>query len=310
MPAKALDVAADPYFALQYGIITVQQAREAGLTDRMIAYRVDTGRWRRLAKGVFAAGSAPPTWQRDLSAAILFHLRAIATGWSAAHLHGFTQAAPDRPEVMTSLTASARSPLAKVTRSAFFHQVQRSRVNGFETSSPAETILTIVPRLPPQRVEALVDETLARGTATIADYMDILARCEGGRVKGVVMLRDVVKVRTPDAYEPPHSELERLSRKLTDDPRVPPVTHQHPILGNAGPMIVDTFIGAWGLVLEVDGRAYHSRKADFERDRRRDNAAASLGYVVLRFTWEMVTKDFDYCLTTLLETGRRREASG
>ena len=71
-------------------------------------------------------------------------------------------------------------------------------------------------------------------------------------------------------------------------------------------MVVDTFIADWGLVLEVDGRNYHTRKADFERDRRRDNAAAAMGLVVLRFTWSMLVDDFDYCRETLLATGRQR----
>lgn len=31
-------------------------------------------------------------------------------------------------------------------------------------------------------------------------------------------------------------------------------------------MVVDTFIDEWLIVVEVDGRNYHTRKADFERD--------------------------------------------
>lgn len=307
MTTKAVEGVVDQYLARQYGVITLQQARRAGLTDRMVLYRVDTGRWQRLAKGIYAVASAPPTWHRDLAAALLFHPRAIVAGRSAAALHDFRGFGRSRPEVLIPRTSNARSPLARVERSAFFHQVRRVRVDGFEVMTPAETVLSLSARISPRQVEAFVDDTLANGSSRIEEYIEILDRIAGGRVKGSRALREIVEARLPTAYQPPQSELERLSRRFTDDPRVPAVTHQHPILGSAGPMIVDTFIDDWGLVLEVDGRNYHTRKADFERDRRRDNAAAALGFVVLRFTWEMVTRDFDYCLRTLLETGLRRQ---
>lgn len=306
MATRAAELAVDQYFARQYGVITLRQARRAGLSDRMVQYRVETGRWKRLANGVYAIGSAPPNWERNLAAALLFHLRAIVAGRSAAVLHGFPGFDRGRPEVLVPRTSNARSPLSKVERSAFFHQVHTTRVRGFEVMTPAETVLSLASRAPAAQIEALVDRTLADRSARLDEYLEILDRIAGGRVKGSRGLREIVTRRLPTAYQPPQSELERLSRRLTDDPRVPPAIHQHPILGSAGPMIVDTFIDGWLLVLEVDGRNYHTRKADFERDRRRDNAAAAQGYVVLRFTWQMMTEDFDYCLRTLLETGRRR----
>jgi very-short-patch-repair endonuclease len=50
---------------------------------------------------------------------------------------------------------------------------------------------------------------------------------------------------------------------------------------------VDLLIGI-RLVLEIDGFAYHSDKADFENDRRRDARLSARGYRVLRFSYEQV----------------------
>jgi hypothetical protein len=307
MSAREAETQASAYFARQYGVITVQQAHRAGLSDRMIEYRVSTGRWTRLATGLYAVVSAPPNWQRDLAAAVLLHPTVFVAGRSAAALHGFPGIRHRQPEVMVPLTSNARSPLAKVHRSAFFHQIGTTRVAGFEVTTPAETVLTLAARFPAQRIEGLVDETIIKRSATLDEYEQILDRIAGGRVRGSALMRRIVTERRPDAYQPPSSQLERLSRRLTGQPGIPPVSHQHPVLGTAGPMIVDTFIDDWLIVVEVDGRNYHTRKLDFERDRRRDNAAAALGYVTLRFTWRMVTDDFDYCLQTLLETGKRRQ---
>jgi hypothetical protein len=40
------------------------------------------------------------------------------------------------------------------------------------------------------------------------------------------------------------------------------------------------------LALEADGYEWHSAKAEWLRDRRRQNALVALGWAVLRFTWE------------------------
>ncbi|MGA7270869.1 MAG: DUF559 domain-containing protein [Acidimicrobiia bacterium] len=300
------DAAVDQYFAHQYGIVTHAQARKAGLTPRMIQGRVETGKWRHVARGLYAVASAPPTWHQRLAAAVLYHNQAVVTGNSAARLHGFEVPRLERPEVMVPFTANARSPLAKVERSRFYFQTSRSRVAGFEVISPAETVLKLAASMSDAETGRLVDHTLVKMTATLDDYEDILERIAGGRVRGAPALRRAVRERRSDAYQPPTSELERLSRRLIDRPEIPPARHQHSLLGSAGPMIVDTFIEAWGLILEVDGRNYHTRKADFERDRRRDNAAAAQGLIVLRFTWHMIRDDFDYCLETLVATGQQR----
>jgi very-short-patch-repair endonuclease len=43
-----------------------------------------------------------------------------------------------------------------------------------------------------------------------------------------------------------------------------------------------------GLVVEVDGFAYHSTRAAFERDRRRDAKLQSAGFAVVRVTWRQI----------------------
>jgi very-short-patch-repair endonuclease len=42
------------------------------------------------------------------------------------------------------------------------------------------------------------------------------------------------------------------------------------------------------LIVEVDGFAYHSTRAAFERDRARDAALQAAGYRVVRLTWRQI----------------------
>ena len=45
------------------------------------------------------------------------------------------------------------------------------------------------------------------------------------------------------------------------------------------------------IAIEVDGRAFHSDRRSFERDRKRQNMLVTRGWIVLRFTWERLVND-------------------
>lgn len=108
---------------------------------------------------------------------------------------------------------------------------------------------------------------------------------------------------------PSETELERRLRALVEQPEVPPVRWQAPFPGrDPGAQRVDGLIEEWRLVIEADGRAWHSRVEDFERDKRRDAEAAAAGYQTLRFTWHQLSSDADWCWNVLLGTGAARAA--
>jgi very-short-patch-repair endonuclease len=104
------------------------------------------------------------------------------------------------------------------------------------------------------------------------------------------------------------SFLEGKLLALLAEPGIPAHLRQRPFEFRAIRMITDAYIPAWRLIVEADGRRWHQRKADMERDRIRDNAAVANGYAVLRFTWRMLTADWDQCLRDLRQTGAVRTA--
>lgn len=301
------DRALDEYASRQYGVFSLAQATSAGMTSRMVDVRVGRGSWIRLASGVYALASAPPRWERQLAGAILGEQDAIAAGQAAAHLHGFSGFRRGRPVIMVPEGRNARSPLARVIRSRWFEDVRRSRVGAFLCTDPAETIVTLARDLSSPRIEHLVDECLASGLVDI-DVLTAVVADRGGS-PGMSRLRPILEERTADAYQPPTSELERLLHRLLDHPSVPAHRRQHPFRSERIEMIVDAYIPEWRLIVEADGRRWHTRKADFERDRLRDNAATARGIAVLRFTWRMLKRDPNGCLATLIDTGVTRTAS-
>ena len=54
---------------------------------------------------------------------------------------------------------------------------------------------------------------------------------------------------------------------------------------------VDFLWRAERLVVEVDGYAFHSSRASFERDRLRDSELQAAGLRVLRVTWRQIVDD-------------------
>jgi very-short-patch-repair endonuclease len=60
-----------------------------------------------------------------------------------------------------------------------------------------------------------------------------------------------------------------------------------PLLG----YVADFLWSEYRLVVEVDGYLFHSDKASFESDRRRDQVFAAAGYTVVRVTWAQLSDE-------------------
>lgn len=296
----------DPLAARQNGVFTRRQALVNGLSERQIQRRLDRGTWVRLGSGVYGVASAPPTWGRQLWAAYLSRPEALVAGRSAAYLHGFTGMRQSKPEILIPFAGNARSSLARVIRSRHYDVIEYKVVKGMETTSIAETILTLGYTNPGTSIERWVDDLMAANRLNPNEFDPIFARLTNARVRGLGTLRRVVLTRDHDAYQPPTSELERMLYRLLDRDELAQYTRQLPINFGRLDATVDAYIDDWRLIVEGDGRRWHTRKADFDRDRARDNAAAAKGIQVIRFTYRMLKSDPDGCVNTLLNTGRWR----
>lgn len=297
----------DEIASRQYGTFSRRQAESFGFSSRMILTRVENEAWVRLAPAVYAVASAPPKWERQMAAAVLTREGSIVAGRAAAYLHEFDGFGPGRPVIMIGANGNARSPLANVIRSDRFESVGVVRRRGFRVTDEAETVMTLAADLSAERLEALVDSLLARKSVVVDELARVVAANTGAR--GIARLRSIVEHRLPTAYQPPSTELERLLYRLLDDPRLPAYTRQLPMSYQHVDATVDAYIAVWRLIVEGDGRRWHTRKADHDRDRLRDNEAVAAGYVVLRFTYEMLRDSPESVIETILRTGQMRRAS-
>ncbi len=292
--------------AKQHGCFNTTQTQSAGFSDKAVSRRLASGEWVAMTKGVYAISSAPATWERQLSAAILSRNRAIAAGASAAHLHGFTGFGPQRPVIMVPWSASARSSLATVIRSQWFTTLPRAFIRGFELTSAAETVVTLAAYLPKSRIVRIFEDGLAANRFGITDVAEILERVDGARVRGIRIIRQLHALHIPDAPEKGATYLERLLEMLLAEPVLPPSTREFAFHLDSAPARVDAYIPEWEIVIEADGRNEHSRRAAFVVDRRRDNELAARGILVMRFSYDDLKNHRDECLRVVVEAGRHR----
>lgn len=306
-----MDAAAciDLLAARQHGVIGRSQAIDCGLTIHQIRIRLESGEWLGLDANVFALRSSAATWRRKMQAAIVSRPAALAAGRSAGYLHDFPGFRPGRPEILIPFHGNARSPLARVIRSRHFDRVATVHIDGLPCTSIAETVLTLSLRENAQTIERVVDDRIAAGVLRIPDFDPILERLLDARQRGLPALRRIVAERDSEAYQPPSTELERLLYRLLDHPELPEHIRQLPIDYASSRATVDAYIPQWRMIVEGDGRRWHTRKADFERDRQRDNLAAAAGLVVIRLSYQMLRHDPDGCLRTLLNAGQFRASA-
>jgi hypothetical protein len=176
----------------QWGLIRHDQARKAGLSDDQIDRRCATGRWRRLAAGVFVIAGAPSTWQRDALAACLAGPHgSVASFFTAAALHGVWDP-PLLPHITVPRGTSARMRIAKVHR-ADLDPRDHGRVDCVPCTTPARTLVDAAQLLGREPLAELVDATLCRRLASAEFTLTVAERAQRrpGR-RGVPLLREVL----------------------------------------------------------------------------------------------------------------------
>lgn len=292
----------------QHGVVSLEQLRELGFNEPTVRHQLGTGVWDKACTGVVAIAGSPPTPRRELMAAVLSRPRAFASGRSAAWLHNFGRSTPPgRHEITVPFSASARSGIATVHRSQFFSTVSTSRVTNITSASPAETAFRMAEVLSATALERLIDDLMIVTPAAIEELGDIYVRYQGHRMRGMAKIRPILLDRLESQQPAAESALEQLADSVLGSLAIPEIVKQAPLpwaLGSGGR--VDRLIPDWKLIIELDGRRWHTRTEAFETDRLRDNAATAHGYATLRLTWNMLTTDPDRCRRLVQAAGARR----
>lgn len=260
------------------------QAFDLGATDRFVHSRLAARHWLRAAAGVYVLASSRGTWLRQCKIAELSVENAAIAGRTAAALHGLDGFNRGGIELVAPANSYCRHPFAEVHRYA---GAQVTTVQGIRVTTIPQTLCDVASRVGPWRLERALDDALVRRLITIAEMNERMRFYEGSRRPGLPLIRPLVHERGEDGWTPPESELEALMIDVLGRvPSAPRVVRQAALpWRSAATGRVDFLLPDHALIIEADGRRWHTRVADFDRDRWRDNEAVANGYRVLRFTW-------------------------
>jgi very-short-patch-repair endonuclease len=297
------DAALAPIAGRQFGAFTREQAFEVGFTAAAIKKRLSRSLWVMTDHNVYRFSATPETWHQRLIAACLAG-PAVASHRSAGHLWDFPGMSPELVEV-TALRHRRRKPTA-VRWHESFHLSDRdvTAIDGIPCTRPVRTFLDLGVVLSSDELESVLNEGIRRNLLSVAAISQRLEafglRRPGTRVVQAVLKRNVPNQRAPE------SVLETRFLQLIRSACLPEPVPQYEVTLTDGSKVRLDFAYPHRLVgIELDGAAYHSGWRAEKRDRRRDTQLGAIGWRVLRFGWDEVTRDPEYVLAMMRPVGSK-----
>ena len=234
----------------------------------------------------------------DDAAGWILHLhagmRSTVSGPLAARLQGWHISGDDH--IVVNPSAVRSPPGLSLTTLRRHRQTQPHRTDADLRRGPA---------LPPlcHRLEALVDTLIARPDAQAIPLLDralqqrwldissldaVIAQRSGPGRRGQPKLRRLRARAAGGSRSEAEQRMASLLREAGGNWQA-----NHPIHDEAGRRLAEIDFANVDLriAIEVDGRAFHTDREAFERDRVRQNLLILRGWVVLRFTWERLISD-------------------
>ncbi|MCW3813654.1 hypothetical protein ONA91_04170 [Micromonospora sp. DR5-3] len=275
--------------AARDGVVTLAQARAAGLNVHEVHRLCRSGRWRVVSRIGYLVDAdrydGIPRRARIRAAVASFGPGAAAVLGTAAELHGI-EGLPRTDEIHLSLSGPAARPARLAQPDVVVHQLviapaQFERVVGIMTTDPLRTLADLILRAERYTAVSLLDSALNRGLISVADLARVPSLLRGRR--GAVAARGYLVEANGLAQSP----LETRTRLRCVDGRVPSDVLQLPVRDHGGYLIGIGDLGWRGphVIAEADGREVHRSPDALFADRHRQNRPINAGWTILRFTW-------------------------
>ncbi len=285
--------------AQQWGVVARGQLLDAGLSRKIVASRVRSGRLLPLHPGVYAVGHAKLRREGHWLAAVL------ATGPAAAlshrdalGLHGLRPANHARIDVTT--TADRRSTARiHVHRTRCLDAEDITTVDGIPVTTVARTLVDLAGTAPRDHLARAIKEAERQNVFDLQAVEQTLARTRGRRGRGHRALREAIAEHAALGLSATDSILEDAFLRLVCSNGLPLPATNALVEG----FRVDAIWRCHRIAVELDGWQHHHDRHAFERDRARDGILTAAGWRVVRFTYRQVIARPDGVTQTLRRLG-------
>ncbi|MEO8969254.1 MAG: DUF559 domain-containing protein [Solirubrobacteraceae bacterium] len=248
-----------------------------GCLQAAVGRRVRVGRLRRLHHGVYAYGHRrlTPSGHR-LAAVLACGPGAVLSHRSAAALWELLATARTRIDVTVPGTSRRTRTGVHLHRTRELQPGDVAVIHGVPVTTVSRTLCDLAGAVSRARFQRAVEQAERSGILDLSALQRAVDRHPTRR--GTASVRAVLDDYTPARLT--RSELERRFRELLQAAGLPMPLTNHVVAGYE----VDAYWPQWRLVVELDGRAYHSDPRAFERDPVRDARLMRAGCRVLRVT--------------------------
>jgi hypothetical protein len=274
--------------ARQEGLITLRQARQAGMPSRRVRSRLERREWVAVLPDVYALAGSQPSFRQRLRAASLWAGEGAALSHEAAahlwRLDGFKA-----PPVSVATPRNLRAPRGAGLVVHCHWQLLREdvrRAQGLEVTSVPRTLIDLAAILSPARLERTVDDALVQRLTTAEVTLERLGSMQQRGRHGLKQLRALLERRTADfagdsALE---AELLRLMRRAGLPTGIP----QFDVTDSKARHVarLDFAYPCARLAVQVEGYRWHAGRRKFADDLEARNRLQDLGWRVIHVTWE------------------------
>lgn len=292
--------------ARQHGLITRTQLLSAGVSGDTVRWRVRVRRLEPVQRGVYRAGSLSAPREREMAAVLACGTGSVLSHWSAAGLWRACGArdGAEPVEVTVACLDRGRRPGIRAHRvGSPLRADDVTELDGIPVTSLARTVFDLAGQAGQVELRRLFARA-ARTRGNERDHggigCDVAFRSalselleRHPRRPGAPLLRALLEDDIPPTLT--RSEAEERVLRLIAKAQLP----RPEVNAWIERCEVDFLWRAEGLVLEVDGFAFHASRESFESDRYRDAKLVAVGLRVMRVTWRQITSEPEAMLVRL-----------
>jgi predicted transcriptional regulator of viral defense system len=278
--------------ARQEGVFSLAQLKRLGLSASAIHKRAQGGRLYRVYQAVYSL--APPELLsrngRFMAAVLACGPGAVLSHRSAAELHELLASARSGIDVTVPNRSGRAHQGINLHRSTTLMPTDTTVIDNIPCTTVSRTALDLAAVSPQRRVERALTQGEILGKLDASALKDQLDR--NAKTPAAANLRAALRALT-GGTTPTWSRFEERFLALCRRTGVPqPEVNAWIVLDDGEPAIRADF--AWRaerVVIETDGRRYHSSRRAFETDRRRDQRLTVAGWRVIRLTWRQLEEE-------------------
>jgi very-short-patch-repair endonuclease len=280
----------------QYGLITLAQLRQLGVSRRQLQTLLDSRWLHPMAPRVYGISVVPLSVERELMLGVLsLGPTALVSHEAAARLHGFDRCRSDAVEFTVPRQRRNANIPFPVHSSCALVAIDRVKVAGFPCTSATRTIIDLArARIPTVRLEAAIDSAVRSQASTPIVLARRLSELRGSGRWGAPRLDELL------LDSGGHTLLERRFLQLMRVAALPrprsQVIHRR---GGRTFARVDFIFEERSIVVEVSGRKGHASDAERAKDAQRRNELQDVGRRVYEYTYEQVIKQPDFVTRTM-----------